>query len=73
MEKLCLERVSVGIVLGSVIKITPLTPWSLMLWVDALQEVKTAIKKIKQVDEGTGRKRLWKGWVREASLRNDTC
>lgn len=39
-----------GIVLGSVIKITPLTPWSLILWVDALQEVKTAIKKIKQVD-----------------------
>lgn len=27
-----------------------LDPWSLILWVDALQEVKTAIKKIKQVD-----------------------
>lgn len=39
-----------GIVLGSVIKITPLTPWSLILWVDALQEVKAAIKKIKLVD-----------------------
>lgn len=39
-----------GIVLGSMIKITPLTPWSLILRVDALQEVKIAIKKIKLVD-----------------------